>query len=349
MINRRTVTIAIALLALLLFVSACGSATSQNSISVYNWGEYIDEDILSMFTQKTGIEVVYDYYANNEEMYAKIKSGGVNYDLCIPSDYMIERMIAEDLLETVDTSQIPNYANIDDRFKDLAYDPENKYSVPYVWGTVGILYNTSMVDDPVDSWDILWNDKYANQIFMYDSMRDTVGVSLKRLGFSLNTRDVSELNQARDELIAQSDLVRAIVGDTVRDSMIGGEAALAVVYSGDALYCIEKNRDLGYAVPKEGSNVWFDAMVVPKGAKNIEGALKFIDFLCDPEICLRNVEYIGFSTVNSETLKLLPEEMTSDPTFWPDDEIYNRCEVFYDLGDFVGEYDRVWTEVLASW
>jgi spermidine/putrescine transport system substrate-binding protein len=183
---------------------------------------------------------------------------------------------------------------------------------------------------------------------MYDSMRDTLGVALKHLGLSLNTREVPDLEAAAQSLIEQKPLVQAYVGDTVRDSMIGNEAALAVVYSGDAMYCMDNNEDLDYCVPKEGSNVWIDAVVVPKGSTHKAEAEKFIDYLCDPEVCLKNVEYIGYSTVNSETFKMLPKEMTGNATFWPTDEIYARCEIFSDLGDFTKEYDRVWTEVLAA-
>jgi spermidine/putrescine transport system substrate-binding protein len=334
--------------ACLFVLTACAVKDSSESINIYNWGEYMDEGILDMFTQKTGITVNYDTYATNEDMYTKLKSGGVSYDIAIPSDYMIQRMIKEDLLTAIDMDNIPNYANIDSRFKYLEYDPENKYSVPYMWGTVGILYNTTMVSGPVESWDILWEETYADKIFMYDSMRDSIGITLKRLGYSLNTRDVAELDAAKNELIKQKPIVRALLGDTVRDSMIGDEAALAVVYSGDAVYCIGENPNLAYSVPMEGSNVWFDAIVIPKDAQNISGAEMFIDFLCDPEVCKKNVQYIGYSTVNSETFKLLPQEMVSDPAYWAGDEVFANCEIFEDLGDFVSEYDRAWTEYLAA-
>ncbi|MDR1559729.1 MAG: ABC transporter substrate-binding protein [Clostridiales bacterium] len=340
------------LLALVCAVCLCSCAAGGNAdsvtINVYNWGEYIGEGVVEGFTEETGINVNYDTYPTNEDMYAKLKSGGVNYDIAIPSDYMIERMINEDMLEKLDLNNIPNYAKIDKRFNNLTYDPGGEYSVPYMWGTVGILYNTEMVSDPVDSWNILWDGKYAGQIFMYDSMRDTLAVSLKRQGFSLNTKDLTQLEAAGVDLIAQKPLVQAYVGDTVRDSMIGNEAAFAVVYSGDAIYCMDNNEVLSYAVPKEGSNMWFDAIVIPKGSTRKAEAEKFIDYLCRPDVCLKNVEEIGYSTVNSETFEMLPEEMKTNPAYWPPDEIYDRCEVFSDLGDFTDEYDRVWTEVLAA-
>jgi len=328
---------------------ACaGGNTGGVTINVYNWGEYIDQSVLPDFTKETGIKINYDTYPSNEDLYAKLKSGGVSYDIAIPSDYMIERMIREGMLDKLDTANIPNIKNIDRRFTGAQYDPAGEYSVPYMWGTVGILYNRAMVSGTVDSWNILWDPKYKGKIFMYDSMRDTLGVALRRLGFSLNTKDLSQLQAAGDSLIQQKPLVQAYVGDTVRDSMIGNEAALAVVFSGDALYCIKNNGDLSYTVPKEGSNVWIDAIVIPKGSAHKAEAEKFIDFLCRPEVCLKNVEYIGYSTVNSETFKMLPDDMKNDPTFWPSDETYNRCQIFSDLGDFTKEYDRVWTEVLAA-
>ncbi|MDR1643247.1 MAG: ABC transporter substrate-binding protein [Clostridiales bacterium] len=335
---------------LLLLATGCsaGGAKENLELNVYNWGEYIDLSILDTFSEETGITVNYDTYANNEDMYAKLKSGGSSYDIAIPSDYMIERMIREDMLLPLNLENIPNFKNIDQRFKSLDYDPGSAYSIPYMWGTLGILYNTAMVTDPVDSWNILWDEKYSGQIFMYDSLRDSIGVALKKNGYSLNTKNLDELEIAKQDLIKQMPLVRAYVGDTVRDSMIGNEGAMALVYSGDASYCIGENPDLAYTVPKEGSNIWFDAAVIPKGATNIQAAEKFLDFLCRPDICLKNVEYIEYSTVNSETFKMVSEEMRNDPAFWPTDEIYDRCEVFVDLAELSNAYVEAWTEILAT-
>ena len=217
-----------------------------------------------------------------------------------------------------------------------------------MWGTVGILYNTEMVDDEVDSWEILWDEKYSKRIFMYDSLRDSIGAALKRLGYSLNTKSPDELSEAKRILMEQMPIVRAYVGDSVKHSMIGREAALALVYSGDAMFCIEENDALAYAVPKEGSNVWYDAVVIPKAAKHKREAEQFINFLCDPEIALMNTEYIGYSTVNTAAYEMLPEETRNDPVYWPSDEIFYNCETFLDLGEFLAEYNKAWTEVLAS-
>jgi len=321
---------------------------SQDVLRIYNWGEYIDEDILKEFTKETGIKTSYTNFASNEEMYARLKGGGSSFDLIIPSDYMIERMIKEDMLEKINFDNIPNFGYIDARFRNLDYDPANEYSVPYMWGTTGILYNTEMVDGEVTSWDILWDEAYSRQIIMYNSMRDSFLPALFKLGFSINTRSIDELHQARDLLIAQKPLVHAYMGDTVRDSMINGEAALALMYSGDAVYCIEENPALAYAVPMEGGNIWFDSIVIPKGARNKDSAEVFIDFLCRPDIALRNTEYIGFSTVNTGALKMLPPELLENLAYWPTDDIIDRCVIFLDLGDFTEKFDVAWTMVLAS-
>ena len=236
-----SVTILAAAILSVSLLTGCGGG---RSINVYNWGDYIDEDILAMFEKETGIRVNYDTFASNEAMYTKLKSGGASYDIAIPSDYMIEKMINEDMLERINFDNVPNIKNIHSRFKGLIYDPSGEYSVPYMWGTLGILYNTAMVDEPVQSWDILWNPLYANRIFMYNSQRDSLAVSLKRLGYSINTKNLNELNAAVEQLKLQKPLVRAYAGDSIKDSMIGNEGALALVYSGDAIYAIEDNPDL---------------------------------------------------------------------------------------------------------
>ncbi|SCG83128.1 Spermidine/putrescine-binding periplasmic protein SPBP [Proteiniborus sp. DW1] len=334
----------IIVLTMVLISSGC-SSDDRVVLNVYNWGDYIDESVIEEFEKEFNIKVNYEDFATNEEMYVKIKSGGTNYDVVFPSDYMIEKMIREDLLLKLDMNNIPNFENIDDRFKDLDFDPNNEYSVPYMWGTVGILYNSKMVDEPVDSWDILWDSKYKGQILMLDSQRDSIGVALKKLGYSLNTRNVDELEKAKEELIKQKPLLLAYVGDEIKDMMIGEEAALAVVWSGDAVYMMEENEDLRYVVPKEGSNKWFDNMVIPKTSQNKKEAEMFINFMSRPEIAQKNTEYIGYSTTNKETMKLLDPDVLNNEVAYPSDDIINNCEVFLDPGEFLREYDRVWTDI----
>ena len=344
----RKILMLLSALSITVAMAACQSSSSAEEVLVYNWGEYIDTDVLKEFEEETGIRVRYDTFPSNEEMYNKIKAGGSFYDVIIPSDYMIEKMINEDMLEKIDMNNVPNYKNIDDLFKGLPYDSNNEYSVAYMWGTVGILYNTDMVDEPIESWNALWDEKYTNQIFMYDSVRDSIGAALKKLGYGLNTRSESELLEARDELIRQVPLVQAYLGDSIRDKMIGNEGALAVVYSGDAMYSQSLNEQLNYVVPVEGSNYWFDGMAIPKGAKNKSNAEKFIDFMCRPDIAARNSEYIGYSTANNEALSLLDPEMVNNPIYWPDQSILDNCELYLDLGEYTEMYHDIWTQILVS-
>ncbi|HOJ09699.1 MAG TPA: spermidine/putrescine ABC transporter substrate-binding protein [Clostridiales bacterium] len=327
--------------------AGCGKS-NKAKLKVYNWGDYIDESVIEEFEKKYEIDVVYDTFATNEDMYVKLKGGGSDYDVAFPSDYMIERMIKEGMLEKIDFNNIPNYKYIDERFKNLEYDPDNEYSVPYMWGTVGIIYNKTIVKEPVDSWKILWDKKYSKQIFMLDSSRDSIGITLKMLGYPINTRDKSELEAAKNALIEQKPLVLSYMGDDIKDAMIAGQAALAVVWSGDAVYMKRENTDLEYVIPKEGSNLWFDAMVILKGGKNKKEAEMFINFLCESEIALKNTDYIGYSTPHTEAKKMLDPEVLNDRTAYPTDDEIENCEVFQALSDVIKDYDRIWTEVKAK-
>lgn len=327
-------------------LAGCGE--SRPSINVFNWGDYIDESVLKEFEKEYGVKVNYSMYATNEDLYVKLKQGGESFDVIFPSDYMIERMVREGMLAKLDKDNIPNLKNIDKSFFGLDYDPDDEYSVPYMWGTVGIIYNKTMVDDVVDSWDILWNEKYKDQIIMLNSQRDTIAVALLKLGYSMNTRNIDELEEAKAELIKQRPLVWAYQGDEVKDTMVGGEAALAVVWSGDAVAMIRDNPDLEYVIPKEGTNLWFDDMVIPANAKNKEDAEKFIDFMCRPDIAAKNADYIGYSTPIPEAIDLLPEDMKNSKVAYPSEKEIENTEIFRDPMDIVVEYDRIWTEVLSG-
>jgi spermidine/putrescine transport system substrate-binding protein len=329
-------------------LAGCGGNKGKVTLNVYNWGDYIDETVIQDFEKQYGIKVVYDTFATNEDMYVKVKSGGSDYDVVFPSDYMITRMIREDMLYKIDFNNVPNYKYIDSKFKNLAYDPDNEYSVPYMWGTVGIIYNKKMVNEPVDSWKILWDKKYAKQILMLDSQRDSIGITLKLLGYPLNTKDAKQLEDAKNALIDQKKLVLAYTGDEVKDMMISGEAALAVVWSGDAVFMKRENPDLDYVVPKEGSNLWFDAMAIPKSSNNKKEAELFINYMCDTEVAFKNTDYIGYSTPHTEAKKKLSEEVANDRAAYPTEEDLKNCEVFEDLADTIKDYDRIWTEVKAK-
>lgn len=324
-----------------------GDLSSGEVLYVYNCGDYIDEDILTQFESETGIKVVYDTYETNEIMYQTIKGGGAKYDLIFPSDYMIQKMIEEDMLEKINYENIPNISNIGEQFRGLPYDPTNEYSVPYMWGTVGIIYNKKMVNKPVDSWNILWDPEYKDNVFMLDSIRDTIAVSQKRLGYSLNTTNVDELNNVKEDLIEQRKLTEPkYVVDEVKDRMVNEEAALAVVWSGDAITMMDRNENLEYVIPKEGTNKWFDAMAIPKGAEHKDLAEQFINYLLEPDIAKQNVDYIGYSTPNMAAYELLDDDVRDNKGAYPPNELLEKCEVFVNLpSKDLQVYDEVWTDI----
>lgn len=324
----------------------------SEKLIVYNWGDYVDPKTIELFEEETGISVTYEEYETNEIMYPKILSGAIAYDVVCPSDYMIQRMIENDLLAKLNLDNIPNIKNMDSIYMEQSrsFDPDNAYSVPYCVGTVGILYNKTMVHEPVDSWDILWDSKYADSILMQDSVRDAFAVALKRRGYSLNSSKVDQLIQAKDDLIAQKPLVQAYVVDQVRDKMIGNEAALGVIYSGEAGYTKRENPNLEYVIPKEGSNVWIDSWVIPKNAKNKENAEKFINFMCRPDIALMNFEYLTYATPNKAARALIKDEETrNSKILFPNAEDLTNCETFQFLGDDVDSYyNELWNKVKSK-
>lgn len=334
-----------------IFYGSQNKIRSEEQVIVYNWGEYIDPEVITMFEEETGISVIYEEFETNEIMYPKIKSGAIAYDVVCPSDYMIERMVKEDLLAEINWDNVPNIKNIDPTYMDQAksFDPDNAYSVPYCFGTVGILYNKTMVDQPIDSWDVLWDPKYTDNILMQDSVRDAFAVALKRKGYSLNSTDVNELEEATADLIKQKPLVQAYVIDQVRDKMIGNEAAIGVIYSGEAIYTQWENENLEYVIPKEGSNVWIDSWVIPKNAQNKENGEKFINFLCRPDIALMNFEYITYSTPNKEARALIEDEELRNSTIaFPTADMLKDCETFRFLGnDADAFYNELWNKVKA--
>ncbi len=335
------------------------AAARSNELYVYNWGEYIDETVIEDFEKETGIHVIYDLFETNEEMYPVIEAGGVAYDAVCPSDYMIQKMIENDLLAEINFDNIPNISQIDPEYmeRSRSFDPENRYSVPYTWGTVGILYNDKLVEklgaEPPDSWMDLWDEKFSGEILMQDSVRDAFMCALKGLGYSLNSTDPDELNQAKDLLIRQKPLIQAYVIDQVRDKMLGGEAAVGVIYSGEMLYLQElaegKDFNLEYVIPKEGTNLWIDSWVIPKNAKNKENAEKWIDFLCRPDIAKRNFEYITYATPNRGAFEMLDEELQQNKAVFPDWDSLTNAEVYRYLGDEADSiYNELWKEVKSN-
>jgi len=345
---KRFAALSLIFVMIMTLLAGCGGGEEKKVLNVYNWGDYIDESILEDFETETGIKINYEMFATNEDMYVKLKQGGTKYDVAFPSDYMIEKMMKEDMLQEIDMTKVPNYSLIMDEFKGLDFDPDEKYSVPYMWGTVGIIYNKSMVSEPVDSWDILWDEKYKDNILMMDSQRDTLMVALKKLGYSMNTRSTEELEEAKQLLIDQKPVVLAYVGDNVVDMMLSEEAAMAVVWSGQAIQIMSEQEGFEYAYPKEGTNLWFDSVVIPNTSENVEEAHMFIDFLNREDIAFRNADYIGYSSPNTGAVGQLSEELKAMSAAYPEMDKLENAEIFYDPGTFIEEYNRIWTELKAE-
>ena len=345
------IVLLVCLLAGTLFTAALAEADKPfagTEIKVYNWYDYIDENVLDIFEEETGIHVNYVNFSQNEDMYTRLSTGAEVYDVVIPSEYMIERLIKEGLVAELDLSNIPNLENVLDSLRDPAYDPGNAHSVPYMWGTLGIVYNTEMVDGPVTSWNDLLDERYAGEIFMMDSVRDTVGLALKVLGYSMNSHDEDELAAAGEWLMAQKDsgVVAGYILDQAKDMMAADEAAMAVMYSGDALYAMEKNDKLAYVIPEEGSNIWVDGMCVPTASQNKAAAECFINFMCREDIARMNMEYIYYSSPIKQVVEGLSEEELASTAMNPTDEMVARCEYYVDISDVAWMYDDIWMDVL---
>jgi len=345
---KRIFSLLLAVMMVSLLLTGCGDSAAQypnGEVNVLNWGEYIDEDVLTQFESETGIKVNYKTCSDNETLYSTLSGGGSDYDVIVPSDYMISRLIDEGMLEKLDFSNIPNFSDIDENFVKPAYDPTNEYSVPYMWGTVGIIYNTSMVKDEITSWGALFDKKYAGQVLMINNPRDAIGLALKYLGYSYNTTDKSQIQKATDLLIQQKKdgIVQAYVMDEIFDKMEGGEAAIGVYYAGDYLTMLENNPDLAFVVPTEGSNYFVDAMCIPKGASNKTNGEKFINFMCTTDVGLANCEAIGYSTPLKSVKKALDPSISGNPVAYPSDEVLAKCEQFINLPqDILEFYDSEW-------
>lgn len=329
------------------------------SINVYNWGEYIstgaDEgtlDVNGEFEKLTGIKVNYTNFATNEELYAKLKGGGAAYDVIIPSDYMISKMIDEEMIQPLDFKNIPNFEYIMDNFRNQDYDPENAYSVPYTWGTVGIIYDTTMVDIPPEEidWDLLWNEDYADQILMFDNPRDAFAIAEIMEGFSLNTEDFDELEQAAMKLRRQKNIVQGYVMDEVFDKMGAGDALIAPYYAGDALTIMDDNEDLDFVVPKSGTNLFIDAMCIPTTARQKEAAEMYINFMCEPDIAYSNIDFICYSTPHKAAYEMLDEEVQNSHVSYPDQEFISaNTSVFVDLSNEANQkMQDLWTEMKSA-
>ncbi|MBM6724697.1 ABC transporter substrate-binding protein [Pseudoflavonifractor phocaeensis] len=324
-------------------------AADKGVVNVYNWGVYIDESVLEDFTAETGIKVVYDTFESNEAMYGVLKNEGASYDVVIPSDYMISRMIEEDMLEPLNFDNIPNFEDVDPALKNPDYDPENLYSVPYMWGLLGIIYNTSMVEETPTSWDIMFDENYSGQILMFNNSRDAIGIALKQLGYSYNTTDENQIKEAVDLLIQQKPLVQSYVMDDIFEKMQSGSASIGAYYYGDFLTMQEVNPDLAFCLPEEGTNLYVDAMCIPKNAENKENAEIFINYMCSTQAGLKNCEEIWYSSPLLSVREELDPEVSGDPYAYPDESILAQCESFKNLpADTLALYDSEWTRLMLA-
>ncbi|WP_342600499.1 ABC transporter substrate-binding protein [Psychrobacillus sp. FSL H8-0483] len=348
-------SIAILIVCIVLFIvndyldKSSGKAGSD-TVTIFNWGEYIDPDLIAQFEEESGYRVVYETFDSNEAMMTKIEQGGTSYDIAIPSEYAIEKMKEKDLLLSIDHTKIPNLKNIDPYFLDLSFDPKNKYSIPYFWGTVGIVFNPTLLDGQTfESWETLWDPSLRGQVLLVDGAREVIGMGLNSLGYSLNSTNEKELHEAVEKLKKLSPNIKAIIGDEVTQLMINEEAAVALTWSGQAADMMWENEELDYAVPKEGSNLWFDNMVIPKTAANIEGAHAFINFILDAEVSAQNADYVGYSIPNAAAMELMDEEVTSDERFYPSVEQRDNLEVYNNLGlEMLGKYNELFLEFKMS-
>ena len=338
-------------LAVCLVLGCCGVFASAKgekvTLYVYNWGQYIAEgdddsmDIIAAFEEAyPNIKVKYSTYDSNESMYAKLSNGGITVDVIIPSDYMVGRMRQEGMLLELNYDNIPNAQYIDESFRNTSYDPENKYSVPYTWGTVGIIYNTKYVDEAdVTGWELLWNEKYADKILMFDNSRDAFGIAQYLLGYDINTTDKAELQACADKLAEQKGVVQQYVMDQIFDAMENEEAWIAPYYAGDYLTMVEENEDLAFYRPDhQGFNVFIDAMCIPSCCQEKEAAELFINFLCDPEISAANMDFIGYSVPASESKQYMDEDVVNDPVAYPDAEELRNASSFDYLPEDVSRY-----------
>ena len=319
----------------------------SEEISFFNYGENIDEETIKEFEKQYGIKVNVETFDDMETMYQKVSNSGVKYDVILVSDALMPRMIKNNLVQELNKDNIPNISQMDEDYLNLDIDPGNKYSVPYMFGTVGLIYNKDVVKEDVDSWDILWDEKYKNRIFMFDTYRDTLGVALKKLGYSLNSENQKEIEEAKELLLDQRNLVDPVYGVDNGTTMIpAGESDINMIWSGEGLNLQDENPNLVYVVPKEGANFWIDSLCITSNAKNVEGAEKFINFVSDKESALRIADEIGYTTPNKEARLAQPKEIQDNPNAYMTKEIMSRCELYKDFDLKTKQmYDDAWTAI----
>ena len=324
-------------------------AAEEKQLNVYNWDTYIGETTLQTFTDRTGIKVQYDLYANNEELFAKLKQGNPGYDIIIPSDYMVETMIKLGMLVPLDHAKIPNIRNIAPKFRDLSYDPGLKHCVPYMWGTVGIGYRKSKVSATPDSWKVVFDsDEYSQRIALLADQRVAIGLAMKYLGYPLNSTDPAQINAARDLLIKQKPHIKAFAPDQGQDMLLAGDVDLVMEWSGDIIHATEEDEDIGFAAPKEGTYLWVDGACIPKGAPHPENAHAFLNHIHDAEVNADIANTTNYATANEAARPFLKPENLSNPAIYPSDEVVEKSEGLVDVGDATRHYDEAWVRIQAA-
>ncbi len=324
----------------------CGKKEEKPVLNFMNYGENIGEGVLEEFEEKYGIHVNQEVYDAPEEMYNKISAGASQYDVIVSIDYLVQRMISEDRLEKIDYSNVPNMDKIESDHLGKSFDPDNEYSVPYMSGTIGICYNTDYVDEPIDSWTALWDTKYNKNVLLLDGVRDSLGAALKMLGYSVNTTNQDEINEARDKLIElkQNGNLLAIGSDDNTDKMARGEAAISILWSGEGLNLEAEHDNIRFVVPKEGANFWIDSLCIPKGTKNKENAEKFINFLCEKDPSFRTADEIGYTTTQREAREEQDDSVKNNPNAYMPEELLKKCESYDYLGNKLKLYEQAWTD-----
>lgn len=328
-------------------LEASSGLANDNTVVFYNWGDYIDPNLITQFEEETGYRVIYETFDSNEAMLSKLEQGGTKYDVIVPSEYMVENMITKGLLMELDHRKIPNMKNLDPQFMDWPFDPGNKYSIPYFWGTLGIVYNSRVLGErAINHWMDLWDPKYRGEILMIDGAREVLGIGLQAQGMDLNETDPVKLRQSANLMKQLMPNISALIADEIKMHLANEENYIGVTYSGEAATAMAENEDLTYVVPSEGSNFWEDTMAIPKNANNVEGAYALINFLTDPEVAAKNAEYIGYATPNKAAMALLPEEITADTAFYPPKEVIDHLSIYRDLGqEKLIEYNDLYLEI----
>ena len=332
---------------LIISVIPTGCGDPQNQLNIFTWPGYISDEIRSGFEQEYGVKVIVDTYGTNEDLLAKLKAGASGYDIIMPSDYMVSKMIQLELLTKLDREMIPNFDNISPFYLDKYFDPNNNYSIPYTFGTAGIAYDSSVITSVVDSWNVLWDENNKNQFSMLDDPRETPGAALKLLGYSLNTKDIAQLQQAKEKLIEQRDLVKQYKNEA-EELLISGDVVMAHCWSGDAFRAAEKRPSIKYVIPKEGSSQFIDNVCIPKSAPHIELAHNFINYLLRPEINAKISSFTMYGTCVPAAKEYLPKKLLEHEYIYPSKETMDSLEWLKDLGDFTQKYSRAWDEVKAN-